>query len=186
MAKGRCGGIVYDAGHSPACPGTMEEIGTFTYWGLSMTRTFRVEFCFECGYDHMVKTSEERHDTPETRRTMADAGPRQLVASRERNDLLANARAERERRRQAAGHATQEKGEGEEMHHVCPAVGCVSLIPHRLLMCRTHWAMVPRDLARRVYAEYAAQPGSPQHREACDAATAAVDAQITAQRAVQP
>jgi hypothetical protein len=38
--------------------------------------------------------------------------------------------------------------------HYCHARGCSIPVPPRLLMCRKHWAMVPRHLQARVYAEY--------------------------------
>ena len=43
------------------------------------------------------------------------------------------------------------------MAHTCHAQGCNVAIPPRLLMCAKHWATVPRELQRRVWATY--RPG---------------------------
>lgn len=65
--------------------------------------------------------------------------------------------------------------------HTCHADGCDTRVPPRMLMCRRHWAMVPRALQRAVWDTY--QPG--QERldgsaypscDYLDAARAAVDA----------
>lgn len=38
----------------------------------------------------------------------------------------------------------------------CYALGCQIIIPRHLLMCASHWAMVPRDLRASVYATFRA------------------------------
>lgn len=43
------------------------------------------------------------------------------------------------------------------MPHLCHALGCQVAVPPKLLMCRRHWFMVPRELQRGVWAEY--RPG---------------------------
>lgn len=43
------------------------------------------------------------------------------------------------------------------MTHTCHARSCVVAVPPRLLMCLTHWRMVPKPLQQRVWAEY--RPG---------------------------
>ena len=41
--------------------------------------------------------------------------------------------------------------------HTCHARGCKAAVPPRMLMCRRHWYMVPRELRARVWATY--RPG---------------------------
>ena len=41
--------------------------------------------------------------------------------------------------------------------HSCAATGCQAQIPRKLLMCRPHWASVPRALKRSVWDSY--RPG---------------------------
>jgi hypothetical protein len=38
--------------------------------------------------------------------------------------------------------------------HLCHAVGCDSVVPPRMLMCRRHWFMVPKKLQDAVWDEY--------------------------------
>lgn len=38
--------------------------------------------------------------------------------------------------------------------HLCHAKGCKVRVPRRMLMCRKHWFMVPRDLQAAVWATY--------------------------------
>jgi hypothetical protein len=38
--------------------------------------------------------------------------------------------------------------------HHCHAIDCKLDVPPRLLMCAAHWALVPAELQRRVYAAY--------------------------------
>ena len=40
------------------------------------------------------------------------------------------------------------------MTHTCHAVGCSVVVAPKLLMCRRHWFMVPRDLRRAVWLHY--------------------------------
>lgn len=42
------------------------------------------------------------------------------------------------------------------MSHCCHAVRCQVEIPPKMLMCRRHWFMVPKDLRDRVWAAYRA------------------------------
>lgn len=66
------------------------------------------------------------------------------------------------------------------MKHRCVANGCKKMLPGRYLMCATHWARVPLDLQRAVYAAYV--PGqtiataSGAWKQAVEQAIAAVDA----------
>lgn len=64
--------------------------------------------------------------------------------------------------------------------HSCAATGCRAQIPLKLLMCRPHWAQVPRALKRAVWDSY--RPGQELEGEiganylrAMMAAIAAVD-----------
>ncbi|APU88983.1 conserved hypothetical protein [Virus Rctr197k] len=41
-----------------------------------------------------------------------------------------------------------------EVAHRCHAIACSVRVPPRMLMCKRHWAMVPRDTQRRVWATY--------------------------------
>lgn len=65
--------------------------------------------------------------------------------------------------------------------HLCHAAGCSHAVPPKMLMCLRHWRMVPRDLQKRVWAEYV--PGqetrkdpTPAYMEVQRAAVAAVAA----------
>lgn len=40
------------------------------------------------------------------------------------------------------------------MSHTCHARECQKEVPPVMLMCRRHWAMVPKDIQRRVWAHY--------------------------------
>lgn len=39
--------------------------------------------------------------------------------------------------------------------HDCPVDGCTKRVPAHILMCKSHWQTVPRQLQRDVYATYA-------------------------------
>lgn len=39
-------------------------------------------------------------------------------------------------------------------NHVCHATGCDTQVPPRMLMCRKHWFMVPREIQAQVWAKY--------------------------------
>jgi hypothetical protein len=43
---------------------------------------------------------------------------------------------------------------GLSPRHECHADGCSVEVPPRMLMCLRHWRMVPRDIQKRVWAEY--------------------------------
>ena len=40
------------------------------------------------------------------------------------------------------------------MSHTCHARGCAAPVPPRMLMCRRHWTMVPRELQNAVLKSY--------------------------------
>ncbi len=40
------------------------------------------------------------------------------------------------------------------MSHTCHAIGCKRVVPPRMLMCLTHWRMVPAAFQVRVRATY--------------------------------
>jgi hypothetical protein len=46
------------------------------------------------------------------------------------------------------------------MNHKCPVGGCFKQLPAHILLCRMHWARVPRALQRSVYAAW--NNGHPQ------------------------
>jgi hypothetical protein len=61
--------------------------------------------------------------------------------------------------------------------HLCHARDCKVPVPERMLMCAPHWAMVPRELKRRVWSHYV--PGQEIRKSPTaaylDAAQAAID-----------
>jgi hypothetical protein len=61
--------------------------------------------------------------------------------------------------------------------HLCPAGGCRAKVRADRLMCAPHWRLVPYRLRAVVWATWrsGAGAGSPEHRDACAAAVAAVD-----------
>lgn len=61
--------------------------------------------------------------------------------------------------------------------HDCPIDGCAERLPPRILMCKPHWKMLPRDLQQRVYATWENGLGiaTDEYAEARSAATAAVE-----------
>lgn len=66
------------------------------------------------------------------------------------------------------------------MNHHCHAKRCTTNVPPEMLMCRKHWAMVPKDLQRAVWQTY--RPGqcddkqpSLEWHDAADAAIRVVD-----------
>lgn len=63
--------------------------------------------------------------------------------------------------------------------HVCPVAGCTRLLPWSILMCRQHWALVPRPLQRQVYRAWNDGTPAPDYLAVRQAAVDAVDAQIT-------
>lgn len=64
------------------------------------------------------------------------------------------------------------------MKHVCHARNCKVAVPPRMLMCKPHWYMVPKELRDRVWATY--RPGQEvtkdPSREYLDASMAAINA----------
>jgi len=42
----------------------------------------------------------------------------------------------------------------QRSHHPCPVRPCAAVVPARLLMCATHWHMVPHLLQRAVWDAY--------------------------------
>lgn len=64
------------------------------------------------------------------------------------------------------------------MVHTCHALGCRVAVPPRMLMCLTHWRMVPQALQRQVWATY--RRGQEQDKQPSSAYLAAVKAAIAA------
>jgi len=64
----------------------------------------------------------------------------------------------------------------KRMKHFCHAIGCIKEVEPRLLMCPTHWRMVPRSLQHDVWNTYV--PGQEQTKlpteEYLDAAKVAI------------
>lgn len=66
------------------------------------------------------------------------------------------------------------------MTHDCVIEGCTADVPMHQLMCRGHWAQVPREIQRDVYAAWrdrrAGKHGArARHLQACEDAQAAVE-----------
>lgn len=61
--------------------------------------------------------------------------------------------------------------------HTCPATGCTRNVPSHMLLCRTHWYMVPGPLRDAVWDAWAGGigAGSSAHRAACADAIEAVN-----------
>lgn len=64
------------------------------------------------------------------------------------------------------------------MTHECPANGCTRRVAFDMLMCRTHWFMVPRPLQQAVWDTYYGGAGTPPHVEAMGAAIDAVNRKL--------
>lgn len=62
--------------------------------------------------------------------------------------------------------------------HHCHAVGCIEHVPPELLMCCTHWAMVPPKLRRNVLQTY--RPGQCDDKKPSEAWRNAAGAAIKA------
>lgn len=65
------------------------------------------------------------------------------------------------------------------MDHLCHAVDCARSVPPRMLMCRKHWAMVPRQIQSWVWATYVMgqeerKDPTPEYMEAAHSAIDAV------------
>lgn len=69
--------------------------------------------------------------------------------------------------------------------HQCPADGCEEQVPAHMLMCRTHWYMVPRHLRSAVWNAWdgGMGAGTDEHWAACDAAINAVNRRLHQERA---
>lgn len=68
------------------------------------------------------------------------------------------------------------------MTHECPAAGCADEIPYEMLMCRSHWYMVPQAVRTAVWNAWqdGAGAGTPQHTAAIGAAIRSVNARLAA------
>jgi hypothetical protein len=66
------------------------------------------------------------------------------------------------------------------MNHECPAEGCTRAVSPAMLMCRTHWYLVPVPLRGDVWAAWAdgAGQGTLAHCQAITAAVEAVDRKL--------
>jgi hypothetical protein len=62
--------------------------------------------------------------------------------------------------------------------HKCPANGCNAQVPYRMLMCGSHWKLVPRAIQDAVYREYRRETHSAAHIQACKTATEAVNREL--------
>ena len=68
------------------------------------------------------------------------------------------------------------------MTHECPATGCASEIRYEMLMCRSHWYMVPKAIRTAVWNAWqdGAGAGSTQHAAAVNAAIRSVNEKLAA------
>jgi hypothetical protein len=66
--------------------------------------------------------------------------------------------------------------------HDCPVGGCQHRIPHFLLMCKAHWALVPAEIQRSVYRAWSrgAGAGTQAHADAMVTAVLAVEQKLAA------
>jgi len=62
--------------------------------------------------------------------------------------------------------------------HRCHAIDCTTQVHPRMLMCRRHWYMVPKDLRDRVWREY--RDGQERTKRPSEAYLAAAKAAIEA------
>jgi len=70
------------------------------------------------------------------------------------------------------------------VQHTCHARRCNRVVPEKMLMCKPHWFMVPRELRDRVWATYRAgqeidKSPSEEWHQAAGAAIAAVASRET-------
>ncbi len=68
------------------------------------------------------------------------------------------------------------------MTHECPAAGCTREVSISMLMCRSHWYMVPAPLRTAVWNAWqdGAGAGSAQHTAAISAAIRSVNEKLAA------
>ena len=68
------------------------------------------------------------------------------------------------------------------MNHECPATGCTSDVSIDMLMCRSHWYMVPKPLRTAVWNAWHDGYGAstPQHTAAINAAIRSVNEKLAA------
>jgi hypothetical protein len=59
--------------------------------------------------------------------------------------------------------------------HKCPVKSCTQLVGHGRLMCPSHWHLVPRSIADRVYAQFRKAPRSEAHFAVMQEAVEAVN-----------
>ncbi len=60
----------------------------------------------------------------------------------------------------------------------CPITQCIASMAPWALMCRTHWAMVPRPMQEAVNHYFRSRRGGPSHLKACRQAIEAVLKQL--------
>jgi hypothetical protein len=68
------------------------------------------------------------------------------------------------------------------MTHECPATGCDREVSIDMLMCRSHWYMIPKPLRTAVWNAWqdGAGAGSAQHTAAISAAIRSVNEKLAA------
>lgn len=69
-----------------------------------------------------------------------------------------------------------------DLTHECPATGCASDIPYGMLICRSHWYMVPQAIRTAVWNAWqdGAGAGTTQHTAAIRAAIRSVNEKLAA------
>lgn len=74
------------------------------------------------------------------------------------------------------------------MTHKCPAAGCPGEVRTEMLMCRTHWYMVPQAIRAAVWNAWqdGAGAGTAQHAAAITAAIRSVNEKLARARDVTP
>jgi hypothetical protein len=83
----------------------------------------------------------------------------------------------------AHDHATH-----DDDSHECPVDRCTRRVPYVVLMCRRHWAKVPRQLQRNVYRTWrrGAGAGTPEHARAMSVAIDAVHDELEREALANP
>lgn len=66
---------------------------------------------------------------------------------------------------------------GSPLGHHCHAINCTTLVPPEMLMCITHWRMVPKNYQKAVWDAY--RPGQCDDKNPSEAWHKAADAAIS-------
>lgn len=59
--------------------------------------------------------------------------------------------------------------------HKCPIIGCAAMLPRHILMCKSHWRLVPKDVQRDLLTHWKIYCRSVGYSEYFDARRRVVD-----------